>query len=66
MKPRKQVRFVALLVIFTVLGFIQCKKLIVNSQWANEPIKIDGQTTEWESVLSYDEDLDVFLRHSKR
>jgi hypothetical protein len=59
MKSRKQVRFVALLVIFTVLGFIQCKKLIVNSQWANEPIKIDGQTTEWESVLSYDEDLDV-------
>ena len=41
------------------LFFFQCAQQVVNCRWANESLAIDGQASDWESVLSFDEKLDA-------
>ncbi|MBN1560156.1 hypothetical protein JW998_07885 [candidate division KSB1 bacterium] len=59
MKSFERVIFVATLCFCTAFLLVQCKKLTLNSQWASEPVTADGEITEWDSALSYDEDLNV-------
>lgn len=39
--------------------FMQCAEQAVMSKWADESMHIDGETTEWDSLLTYDEKLDA-------
>lgn len=41
------------------LFFLHCAKQTVNSIWADETMKIDGEIGEWQAAMMYDEKLDA-------
>jgi len=59
MRSRHHGASVCLVILLLSMFIVQCKKEIVNSTWAENPVTIDGQIDDWDSVLLYDENLDM-------
>jgi hypothetical protein len=56
---KRSLFFVFFTVIFAQFCFFNCAKQSVKSFWADETMTIDGQISEWQAAMQYDEKLDA-------
>ena len=56
---KRSLLFAAYAIFLTQICFFNCAKQSISSFWADESMTIDGEISEWQAAMQYDEKLDA-------